>query len=47
MGQGVAIRVPGRRTDHEAELGVVIGRKTGPIAEADRGAAVINPPTVR
>ena len=33
--EGVAIRFPGRRTDHEAELGVVIGRKTGPIAEAE------------
>ncbi len=33
--EGVAIRFPDRRTDHEAELGVVIGRKTGPIAEAD------------
>jgi len=33
--EGVAIRFADRRTDHEAELGVVIGRKTGPIAEAD------------
>jgi 2,4-diketo-3-deoxy-L-fuconate hydrolase len=33
--EGVAIRFPDRRTDHEAELGVVIGRKTGPVAEAD------------
>jgi 2,4-diketo-3-deoxy-L-fuconate hydrolase len=33
--EGVAIRFPDRRTDHEAELGVVIGRRTGPIAEAD------------
>jgi 2-keto-4-pentenoate hydratase/2-oxohepta-3-ene-1,7-dioic acid hydratase in catechol pathway len=33
--EGVAVRFPDRRTDHEAELGVVIGRKTGPIAEAD------------
>jgi 2,4-diketo-3-deoxy-L-fuconate hydrolase len=33
--EGVTVRFPDRRTDHEAELGVVIGRKTGPIAEAD------------
>jgi 2,4-didehydro-3-deoxy-L-rhamnonate hydrolase len=34
--EGVTIRFPDRRTDHEAELGVVIGRKTGPPpAEAD------------
>ena len=33
--EGVAIRFADRRTDHEAELGVVIGRKTGPITEAD------------
>lgn len=33
--EGVAIRFPDRRTDHEAELGVVIGRKTGPIAEQE------------
>src|SRR5215470_6966116 len=33
--QGVAVRFPDRRTDHEAELGVVIGRKTGPVSEAD------------
>ena len=33
--EGVTIRFPDRRTDHEAELGVVIGRKTGPVAEAD------------
>jgi 2,4-didehydro-3-deoxy-L-rhamnonate hydrolase len=38
--EGVAIRFPDRRTDHEAELGVVIGRRTGPIAEADALAAV-------
>src|SRR5262249_39655698 len=35
LSEGVAIRFADRRTDHEAELGVVIGRKTGPIAEAD------------
>jgi len=28
-GEGVAVRFPDRRTDHEIELGVVIGRKTG------------------
>jgi 2-keto-4-pentenoate hydratase/2-oxohepta-3-ene-1,7-dioic acid hydratase in catechol pathway len=33
--EGVAVRFPERRTDHEAELGVVIGRKTGPISDAD------------
>jgi 2-keto-4-pentenoate hydratase/2-oxohepta-3-ene-1,7-dioic acid hydratase in catechol pathway len=38
--EGVAVRFPDRRTDHEAELGVVIGRTTGPIAEADALGAV-------
>jgi 2-keto-4-pentenoate hydratase/2-oxohepta-3-ene-1,7-dioic acid hydratase in catechol pathway len=33
--EGVAIRFPDRRTDHEAELGVVIGRKTGFVPETD------------
>lgn len=33
--EGVTLRFPDRRTDHEAELGVVIGRKSGPISEAD------------
>jgi 2-keto-4-pentenoate hydratase/2-oxohepta-3-ene-1,7-dioic acid hydratase in catechol pathway len=33
--EGVVVRFADRRTDHEAELGVVIGRKTGPILEAD------------
>jgi 2,4-didehydro-3-deoxy-L-rhamnonate hydrolase len=33
--EGVAVRFPDRRTDHEAELGVVIGRRTGTIAAAD------------
>jgi 2-keto-4-pentenoate hydratase/2-oxohepta-3-ene-1,7-dioic acid hydratase in catechol pathway len=33
--EGVTVRFPDRRTDHEAELGVVIGRRTGPIAGAD------------
>lgn len=33
--QGVALRFPDRRTDHEAELGVVIGTRGSDIAEAD------------
>lgn len=33
--EGVAIRFPERRTDHEAELGVVIGRKGSEIAYDD------------
>jgi len=33
--EGVTVRFPDRRTDHEAELGIVIGRRTGPVAEAD------------
>jgi 2,4-didehydro-3-deoxy-L-rhamnonate hydrolase len=33
--EGVTVRFPDRRTDHEAELGVVIGRKTGPVGETD------------
>ena len=33
--EGVSIRFPDRRTDHEAELGVVIGHKTGFVSEAD------------
>src|SRR5262252_6415919 len=38
--EGVIVRFPDRRTDHEAELGVVIGRKTGPISEAEALDAV-------
>jgi 2-keto-4-pentenoate hydratase/2-oxohepta-3-ene-1,7-dioic acid hydratase in catechol pathway len=38
--QGVTVRFPDRRTDHEAELGVVIGCTTGAIAEADAMRAV-------
>jgi 2-keto-4-pentenoate hydratase/2-oxohepta-3-ene-1,7-dioic acid hydratase in catechol pathway len=38
--EGVTVRFPDRRTDHEAELGVVIGRKTGPISEADAPSVV-------
>lgn len=33
--EGVAVRFPERRTDHEAELGVVIGRKGSDIAYDD------------
>jgi 2,4-diketo-3-deoxy-L-fuconate hydrolase len=33
--EGVAIKFPDRRTDHEAELGVVIGRKTGLVSEQE------------
>jgi 2,4-diketo-3-deoxy-L-fuconate hydrolase len=31
--EGVTIKFPDRRTDHEAELGVVIGRKTAVVSE--------------
>lgn len=34
-GEGVAVRFPERRTDHEMELGIVIGRKVSNISEAD------------
>jgi len=34
-GEGVAVRFPDRRTDHEIELGVIIGRKTGFVPPAD------------
>jgi len=33
--EGVAVRFPERRTDHEMELGIVIGRKVSNISEAD------------
>ena len=33
--EGVALRFAERRTDHEAELGLVIGRRVSNIAEAD------------
>lgn len=33
--EGVAVRFPDRRTDHEAELGVIIGKGGSDIAEAD------------
>jgi 2,4-didehydro-3-deoxy-L-rhamnonate hydrolase len=32
-GEGVAVRFPDRRTDHEIELGVVIGRECSDVAE--------------
>jgi 2,4-didehydro-3-deoxy-L-rhamnonate hydrolase len=34
-GDGVRIRFPDRRTDHEMELGVIIGKKAANVAEAD------------
>jgi 2-keto-4-pentenoate hydratase/2-oxohepta-3-ene-1,7-dioic acid hydratase in catechol pathway len=34
-GEGVATRFPDRRTDHEMELGIIIGRKVSNISEAD------------
>jgi 2-keto-4-pentenoate hydratase/2-oxohepta-3-ene-1,7-dioic acid hydratase in catechol pathway len=34
-GDGVRVRFPGRRTDHEMELGVVIGRRASDIAESE------------
>jgi 2-keto-4-pentenoate hydratase/2-oxohepta-3-ene-1,7-dioic acid hydratase in catechol pathway len=34
-GEGVAVRFPERRTDHEMELGIVIGRKVSNISEAE------------
>jgi 2-keto-4-pentenoate hydratase/2-oxohepta-3-ene-1,7-dioic acid hydratase in catechol pathway len=34
-GDGIAVRFPDRRTDHELELGVVIGRTAANVAEAD------------
>ena len=34
-GEGVAVRFPERRTDHEMELGIIIGRKVSNISEAD------------
>jgi 2,4-diketo-3-deoxy-L-fuconate hydrolase len=33
--EGVAVRFPDRRTDHEAELGLVIGRTAANVSEAD------------
>jgi len=37
---GVELRLPGRRTDHEVELAVVVGRRTDRVAVADALAAV-------
>jgi 2-keto-4-pentenoate hydratase/2-oxohepta-3-ene-1,7-dioic acid hydratase in catechol pathway len=34
-GDGIAVRFPDRRTDHELELGVVIGKTAANVAEAD------------
>jgi 2-keto-4-pentenoate hydratase/2-oxohepta-3-ene-1,7-dioic acid hydratase in catechol pathway len=34
-GDGVAVRFPDRRTDHEIELGLVIGKECSDISEAD------------
>ena len=39
-GEGVAVRFPDRRTDHEIELGLVIGRECSNIAEANALDAV-------
>lgn len=38
--EGVVIRFPERRTDHEAELGLVIGRRVSNISEQDALSAV-------
>lgn len=38
--EGVVIRFPDRRTDHEAELGLVIGRRVSNIGEAEALRAV-------
>ena len=38
--QGIALRFPDRRTDHEMELGLVIGRTASNITEADALAHV-------
>ena len=40
MGEGIAINQPGRRTDHEIELAVVIGRECKDVAAADALACV-------
>ena len=34
-GQGVSVRLPGRRTDHEVELAVVIGKTASNVSKAD------------
>jgi len=38
--EGVTLRFPDRRTDHEAELGVVIGRRVANVSEAEALGAV-------
>jgi 2,4-didehydro-3-deoxy-L-rhamnonate hydrolase len=38
--EGVIIRLPDRRTDHEAELGLVIGRRVSNISEQEALSAV-------
>jgi 2,4-diketo-3-deoxy-L-fuconate hydrolase len=38
--EGVSVRFPDRRTDHEVELGAVIGRKTANVEAADALACV-------
>jgi 2-keto-4-pentenoate hydratase/2-oxohepta-3-ene-1,7-dioic acid hydratase in catechol pathway len=38
--EGVVIRFPDRRTDHEAELGLVIGRQVSNISESEAMSAV-------
>ena len=38
--EGVVIRFPDRRTDHEAELGLVIGRRVSNISEQEAMSAV-------
>ena len=39
-GEGVALRFPDRRTDHEAELGVIIGKKVSNISYDDAFSCV-------
>src|SRR4030095_4801437 len=39
-GQGVVIRLPGRRTDHEVELVIVIGKRANRVARQDAMAYV-------
>jgi 2,4-didehydro-3-deoxy-L-rhamnonate hydrolase len=39
-GEGVALRFPDRRTDHEAELGVIIGKKASNISYEDAFSCV-------
>lgn len=39
-GEGITLRFPERRNDHEMELGVVIGRKVSHVSEAEAMSAV-------